>query len=165
MKLLAKVAVVFAIGGAGAGVMYAAPGYAADPAASAMISHAQGILTQIRDDYGHVQLLRARARKDRDLIRLNCINDKVVQMKPEMNIADSLASNVREGGTMGITELEDTASSIRRLREAADQCVGEKLLTSESANEFTSPPITDNPTGDPFGYGEIEPPAYASPFN
>lgn len=165
MKLLAKVALVFAIGGAGAGVMYAAPGGDVDPAAAAMIGRANGVIAGIRDDFRHVEILKAKARRDRDLIRLNCINDKLVQMKPEMNIADSLASTVREGGAMGITELEDTASNIKRLREAADGCVGEKLLTSESANDFSAPPIVDSPTGDPFGTGEIEPPAYASPFN
>src|SRR5262245_25938536 len=44
---------------------------------------------QVRADARHIQHLQQIARKEKDVIKLNCVNDKLVQVKPQMNIADS----------------------------------------------------------------------------
>jgi hypothetical protein len=126
---------------------------------------------QIRADARHIQHLQQVARQEKDVIKLNCVNDKLVQAKPEMNIVDAKQQELESAGDaerMAVFEtISQAADSLRRLREESDQCIGEPLTFSggESSNSFTGPSAPDNPTGSGFGNHPIEPPAYASPFN
>ena len=181
MKFLAKIALITAATGAGA--ILAAPSgsggfisptgngtvsISANLTFEQMVTRANSITKQIHDDYQHVEHLRLIARREKDVIKLNCVNDKLVEMKPQMNVADRVAgelqssrdTNDRRAAFDGVAQAGD---NIRRLREAADQCIGEKLLVTESSNEFTHPDIPEQPPG--FADGTIEPPAYASPFD
>ena len=123
---------------------------------------------QTRADARHIQHLQQIARKEKDIIKLNCVNDKLVQVKPQMNIADQGESDLegaKDTNRMAIFEtISQAAESVRRLREEADQCIGEPIIQgSESSNSFTGPQAPDDPTK---GFGNpIEPPGYASPFN
>jgi len=124
---------------------------------------------QTRADARHVQHLQQIARKEKDIIKLNCVNDKLVQLKPEMNIADAGQAQLegsRDSERMAIFEgISQAAETIRRLREEADQCIGEPISQgSESSNSFTGPQVPDDPTKGLTG-GEIEPPGFVSPFN
>jgi hypothetical protein len=124
---------------------------------------------QTRADARHIQHLQQIARKEKDIIKLNCVNDKLVQVKPQMNIADTGEAELegaRDTDRMTIFEgISQAAENVRRLREEADQCIGEPIAQgSESSNSFTGPQIPDDPTKG-FGGGPIEPPVYASPFN
>jgi hypothetical protein len=124
---------------------------------------------QTRADARHIQHLQQIARKERDIIKLNCVNDKLVQVKPQMNIADAAESELEGAKDTDRMAIFDTVSvateNVRRLREEADQCIGEPIQTGgESSNSFTGPQAPDDPTKG-FGGGEIEPPGYASPFN
>lgn len=125
---------------------------------------------QIRADARHIQHLQLMARKEKDVIKLNCVNDKLVQVKPQMNLADvaeieleSAADSERGPLFEGI---QQAAESIRRLREEADQCIGEPVGTGgESSNSFSGPGAIDDPTKGFEGEDSVEPPGYASPFN
>jgi len=124
---------------------------------------------QTRIDARHIQHLQQIARKEKDIIKLNCVNDKLVQVKPQMNIADTGEAELegaKDTDRMTIFEgISQAAENVRRLREEADQCIGEPIAQgSESSNSFTGPQIPDDPTKG-FGGGPIEPPVYASPFN
>ena len=124
---------------------------------------------QTRADARHVQHLQQIARKEKDIIKLNCVNDKLVQLKPEMNIADAAEAQLevsRDTERMAIfTSISQAAETVRRLREEADQCIGEPITTgSESSNSFTGPDAPDDPTKG-MDNPEIEPPGYASPYN
>ena len=122
---------------------------------------------QTRADARHIQHLQQIARKEKDIIKLNCVNDKLVQVKPQMNIADTAElDGARDGERMSVFEtISQAAENVRRLREEADQCIGEPIAQgSESSNSFTGPQIPDDP-GKGFSGGPIEPPVYASPFN
>jgi len=169
MKLLTKIAVVMATAGAAA-TMYAAPNtVSGNISVEQMLAQSQTAKAQMVADYQHVEHLQLLARREKDVIKLNCVNDKLVEMKPQMNVADRLISdlqNARDAGDQqqtfsGITVAAD---SVKQLREAADQCVGERLLVTESSNDYTHPDIPDDPGDSPFG-PTIEPPAYASPVN
>jgi hypothetical protein len=122
---------------------------------------------QTRADARHVQHLQQMARKEKDIIKLNCVNDKLVQVKPQMNIADSAESELeatKDTDRMAIFDtVSQAAENVRRLREEADQCVGESIQSSDSSNTFAGPQGTDDPTR---GFGtEIEAPAIASPID
>ncbi len=138
---------------------------AADIRARVQILH-----EQIRADARHIQHLQQVARQEKDVIKLNCVNDKLVQAKPEMNIADAKEQELASAGDaerMAVFEtIAQAADSLRKLREESDQCIGEPITFSggESSNSFTGPNAPDDPTRG-FGNHPIEPPAYASPFN
>ena len=124
---------------------------------------------QTRGDARHIQHLQQIARKEKDVIKLNCVNDKFVQVKPEMNIVDNAAAELEsatDANRMTIFESISTAAeNVRRLREEADQCIGEPVQTGgDSSNSFTGPTAPDDPTKG-FNGPDLEPPAYASPYN
>jgi hypothetical protein len=125
---------------------------------------------QTRADARHVQYLQQLARKEKDIIKLNCVNDKLVQIKPQMNLADAAEAELEGAADAARMSVYDrcvgAAESVRRLREEADQCIGESITqgASESSNSFTGPTAPDDPTKG-FNGNQIEPPGYASPYN
>lgn len=198
MKLLAKIGIWGLLAGGTASALYADPvggwlspnGVSGGANATAGTGSANGVTgtagvtvnlsladmqtrvhqlhDQTRADARHIIHLQQVARKEKDIIKLNCVNDKLVQVKPQMNIADAAAAELesaKDTDRMPIFETVSQATeNVRRLREEADQCIGEPLQTGgESSNSFTGPQAPDDPTKgfDP----EIEPPGYASPYN
>ncbi len=124
---------------------------------------------QMRADARHVMYLQQIARKEKDVIKLNCVNDKLVQIKPQMNVADAGESDLErapDATRMAVFDsIAGAAEGIHRLREEADQCIGEPITQGgESSNSFTGPQAPDDPTRG-FTGGQLEPPGYASPFN
>jgi hypothetical protein len=179
MKLFAKIAIAVAVGGSGATALYADPGHWLDAnggssGASAMpasnlaelLAKANATGEQIRGDYLHVLHLQQLARKQKDIIRLNCINDKLVQIKPHMNIEERDAQELQGGVVSGgiVEEIRISGENVHYLREQADQCAGEPSLSTEQTNSWTHPTAPDDPFQKPWDT-IIEPPAYASPFS
>lgn len=169
MKLFAKIGIFALVAGAGTAALYADPGSMGgldDPSAQARVSHVQAVRQQGADDVRHVLHLQETARTAKDVIRLNCVNDKLVQMRPLLNVLDRLQVEVQtDAGAMA--EVNSTGENVRRLREDADGCGGEALLSGDSENSFTAPTVPDSPFGEPWTETGtiIEPPGYASPFN
>ena len=197
MNLLAKIGFVGLLAGATASAIYADPagGWlspngvsgAAPAGASAQVS---GQITgqvsvtmsladmqarvavlheQVRADLRRIQHLQALARKEKDVIKLNCVNDKLVQVKPYMNMADAGEAELSSAGEsirMSVFEgIQQAVENVRLLREEADQCIGEPVQTGgDSSNSFTGPNAPDDPTKG-FSGPPIEAPGYASPYN
>ncbi|HSK00540.1 MAG TPA: hypothetical protein VK932_04835 [Kofleriaceae bacterium] len=147
-----------------------------------MVARAGTLEVQIKADLRHVLHLQTKARQAKDVIKLNCINDKLVQLKAQVNIFDSAHASLRagledEGAGAGagdarqaaFGEVTEVGSAVKTLRAEADICVGEpELFKQESSSDVLRPEIVDDPGGfDPFdpSGGPFEPPAYASPFN
>ena len=194
MKLLGKIGLLALFAGVTAGVVYGDPpggwlspnglsGGASSTSTGSAAVDVRGTLPlsdvrarvalfreQTRSDSRHIQHLQQLARQEKDVIKLNCVNDKLVQVKPQMNMADAKELELGSAGDadrMVIFEaISHAADNVRRLREEADQCIGEPVTFGggESSNSFTGPGATDDPTKG-FGGTEIEPPSYASPFN
>ncbi|HSS03515.1 MAG TPA: hypothetical protein VLM79_40905 [Kofleriaceae bacterium] len=130
---------------------------------------------QMRGDARHVMYLQQIAKKEKDVIKLNCVNDKLVQIKPQMNMADAAESEMTSPADAtrmtAFDNIVEVAASVRRLREEADQCIGEAVTAgdAQSSNSFTGPHAPDDPTkGGIHGTGggnDVEAPGYASPFN
>lgn len=132
---------------------------------------------RIRDQMREVLHLKDTAKKQKDIIKLNCINDKLVQLKAQVNIFDG--TNVRLQASLTADSddrnalygsLTATGDGVKRLHEEARACIGEpELFKSDSGVDVTHPgfpddPIGDNPFDRPDGAGTVEPPGYASPF-
>jgi hypothetical protein len=178
MKLLAKIGAFSMLGialsyGQPAGTDDAAEKPVAKAGASVsfpeMLSEAQVVREQVLADFRHVKHLQEQARKDKDVIKLNCVNDKLVQMKPQMNLADAAQAALTTSEPSAdrnalFAEVTIAGENIRRLREEADQCIGEPTLATESQSGYTGPTMPDNPYQNPFD-PNIEPPGYASPYN
>jgi len=132
----------------------------------------EAIRTQITDDIRYVLHLKEVAKKKKDVIKLTCVNDRLVQLKAQQNIADGVGGELQGALERNSDErfnlyvqLDSTASEIKTLREQAAACIGEpELFKQESGVIVEKPEITDDPTVDPFG-PEVEPPGYASPFD
>ena len=139
-----------------------------------MATKAANIRTQIALDNQKVLSLKEQAKKLKDVIKLNCVNDKQVQVKAEMNIADSasdaLQGALAKGGggdsQAAFQQLSSAANSVHGLSETAAACIGTpELFKQESGGTVDAPTIVDDPTvppDDPFAGAEIEPPASAS---
>jgi len=140
--------------------------------AAEMQLRATELKTQLQVDLQHVLHLQTMARKEKDVIKLNCVNDKLVKLKAEANLFDMDHKELILALEKDATNAQPTydlvvkaGDSVHKLREEADSCAGEPELTS-GENTFTQPHFPDDPTkGLPFETGSlIEPPAYASPW-
>ncbi|MDQ3339389.1 MAG: hypothetical protein M4D80_29850 [Myxococcota bacterium] len=129
---------------------------------------------QVRVDTQHVQHLQAQARVEKDVIKLSCINDKMVKLKAEANLFDKARGEltaVLETDNRGsaLVLVEDGAGKVHELRLEADRCSGKiDLPMGDTGNSFTPPIIPDDPTtGLPFEDNGtvLEPPGYASPYS
>ena len=118
--------------------------------------------------------LREVAKKNKDVIKLNCINDKLVELKAQQNVADGYAHELTTALDSNSDErfaayasFDSTITQINVLTEQARACIGEpELYKQESGVEVEKPEIPDDPTVNPFGTElDVEPPAYASPFD
>jgi hypothetical protein len=140
-----------------------------------MVIRAKKLHEQVTKDYEHVLRLQVKVRKEKDLIKLSCVNSKLVELKATMNLVDtaqlSFDSTIGAGADSArasFKELSTNSKDVGRLRAEADGCAGvPELYKQESGTEFTSPEIPDDPLAEhphnhPF---EFEPPAYASPFS
>jgi len=168
MKLIAKIVFVAVVGGAGVSSMYGAPGTTTGTA-SQYAAEADAIKSKMLADHEYVMRLKVKAVKEKDVIKLNCLNDKLVQMRPEMNILDALRqkldSSTGPEQDAAFNDLVASGNKVREQRELAGQCAESTILVGESSNSFTGPTVPSPADGDDMGgAGEyIEPPGYASP--
>lgn len=141
--------------------------------AEEMAKKANELQEQMSQDLVHVTRLQAKARKDKDVIKLNCVNDKLVQMKAMMNLADDKRTEITDALTLGngrapehFTDYTRSASDLKKLREEADVCVGVGPdYLGDSKLNIANPGIPDDPTASSAFDEGVEAPAYASPFS
>jgi len=132
---------------------------------------------QIQSDVQTMKRLQEVARREKDVVKLTCVNDRLVELKAQQNIYDTANQQFQttasaDGGDAARTsfdELSATAESIKVLRGNAEACVGlPDLYKQESDVNVTHPDFPDDPTTtDPFEpvFEGVEPPGYASPFS
>jgi hypothetical protein len=143
---------------------------------------AESLTTQMQEKYQQVLHLKEVAKKQKDVIKLSCVNDRLVELKAQMNIADAARQQLtsatakdptqaNEEATSSFNQFSSAADSVRVLSEQAAACIGEpELVKQESGIEVTRPVVVDDPgTIDPYGGGDppvdVEPPGYASAFH
>jgi len=137
-----------------------------------MNAGARELVTRMQQGLERIVELRKTARKQKDVIKLNCVNDKLLQIKQLLNIAEGAVTNLVEataqedveGGLheYGKVVIADQQAGV--LVSEAENCIGEELVflgpTEVVADEPANP---DDPTADTSDF-PIEPPGYASPF-
>ncbi len=185
VRRLGTVAVLAALIGATA----AFAAVAEDEAASAGIDFRKTVtlspqetLSQAKDYYKkmletqkRITLLQAKARKDKDVVKLNCVNDKLTQVKGHMVVSDqsmaSLTADLAKGDDAGrqhqFTRMTILYQKVVTLGTEAEQCIGEDVsfvgATRVDVEIDPSIPPTD-PTEPPLPVPDVQRPPEASPF-
>jgi hypothetical protein len=146
----------------------------AEMSSQQMITNAEGILVKMRDVLKRVVQLQGIARKQKDVIKLNCVNDKLLQVKQLVNIGESNKTNLEEavarddesGRYDFYSNITIANDQVQTLGAEAEQCIGQDLsflgpteTTVEGGNE------PDDPTqlGEPE-FPSVEPVPVSSPF-
>jgi hypothetical protein len=154
----------------------ASAGVDAKLSADEMNSRATSNLQEMEGVQGRLTQLQSAARASRDIIKLNCVNDKLLQLKQLLNIADGARVNLQAaisgrdeaGRYHQFTVITVSTEKARSLRDEAEACVGEELVFQGRASiDVEAPDVSDDPTRtDPFALAafEIERPTYATPF-
>ena len=163
-------------GGGDQGLDLAAGGVTVKISAEEMTSRADSMIQEMEAANSRITSLEGQARQDRDIIKLNCVNDKLVQVKQLLNIADNAKSNLT-GAIANRNESDRyhqysmitvADEKVRTLRDEAEACLGEELVIKGPATiSVEAPDVPDDPTRpDPFALVpfEIERPTYATPF-
>ena len=140
--------------------------------AQEMTTRGAQLMTQMEEAQRRLVELQMLARKATDIIKLNCVNDKLLQVKQLLNIAEGAKVNLGaasdEERTHAYTEITISSEKVATLRGEAEGCVGEgEMFVGPSKLTVTAPRIVDDPTViDPFRFAgvEIERPSYATPF-
>ena len=156
-----------------------APAPKALPAAEMRV-RVESIKKEIEDDHRHVLHLQALARKEKDVLKLTCVNDKLVQIKAQMNLFDTAnlqleaaINNTDDSPRTIFAEVEKAGSDVKKLRGEADGCAGAlEMYKQESKSDVERPDLDDPTDGGPFDPpanddtvpSEVEPPGYATPY-
>jgi hypothetical protein len=128
----------------------------------------------------HVRVLELQgaARKAKDVIKLNCVNEELLAVKQLLNIAEAAETDLTEaiaGGDTAeqlhqYTQIKLSHERSSASRDTAEGCIGEEVIfIGPTEVKVTGPDITDDPTDDeddPFAQGsvEIEHSQFASPW-
>lgn len=92
-------------------------------------------LVEMRATETHVAKLAERARNDKDLIKLNCLNDKLLQIKGNLRIAEQTSQLLSVAAARGDAAARDhefskitiTYQKVSVLGQEAEGCVGEEV--------------------------------------
>jgi hypothetical protein len=142
----------------------------------------QETMTQSKDYYKkmqetqrRVQQLQSKAKKDKDMVKLNCVNDKLTQLNGHLTVSDQAMSSL----SLDIAKGDDTArqheftrmtilyQKVVTLGTEAEQCIGEDVsyvgATTVNVEIDPSIPPTD-PTEPELPVPVVTRPPEASPF-
>ena len=142
-----------------------------------MIANAEVQITDMQGTLQNVLKLQQAARAQKDVIKLNCVNDKLLQVKQLLRIGESARNNLVEATANQndqeryhqYSQIVISGEKVSVLGDETQACVGDELIFLGSTNVVVvRPKIIDDPTSDnPFDVileVSIEHPAYASPF-
>jgi hypothetical protein len=138
-----------------------------------MMAQAREYFHSMGEVVKRIQLLQEQSKRSKDIIRLNCVTDKLVQGKVNINIAeqsmaglqDSIARADEGGRTHEFTRLTIVNQKLSVLGAEAENCIGEDLsfvgATRVDVDVDPNIPQTD-PTQPPAPGTDIERPGEAS---
>lgn len=139
-----------------------------------MLDESDSLYKKMQEYLARIVQLQQIARKQKDVIKLNCVNDKLLQVKQLMNIAEAARTNLTEmiaredeaGRYHEFGKIVIAEQQIRILAQEAETCIGEDLIfVGPTEVTVEEPEIPDDPTeGIDDDFVDIEPPGYASPF-
>jgi hypothetical protein len=139
---------------------------------SAMNEQAGQLRGKMTTSLGKIVQLQETARRAKDVIKLNCVNDKLLQMKQLMNIAETASTNLQEaiarsdddGRYHEFARITIAQQEVAVLAGEAENCIGEPDVSYLGATEVI---VEDAGTfidfTPPFDVEIVEPLPVASP--
>ncbi|MCC7384179.1 MAG: hypothetical protein IT384_20210 [Deltaproteobacteria bacterium] len=138
-------------------------------------SRAEEMLAEMRETLARGSEILAEARQAKDVVQLNCVNEKLVQIKGLLKIGEQSSVRMYEGiaeGADDVVNHEYTRLAVahqrgRVLRAEAEQCVGENVVytgETEVEVEVDDDILEGDPTDTPFWGAQPETPEVASEF-
>lgn len=140
-----------------------------------MIDAAAGHLKQMKEMLKRVLELQEIAKRQKDIVRLNCVNDKLLQIRQLVSIAEEANTNLgiaiargdEEGRYSEFVRMSVARDQAAVLTAEAEQCIGEGDLTYlgptevnvEGGDEPDDPTQPDEPQ-----FPDVTLPPVASPF-
>ncbi len=125
-----------------------------------MLADAERLIDDMRATLTRAVEVQTQAREKKDIIRLNCVNDKVMQIKELLNIADEARNELMAAVTAGDedtryhhhNQVKIASESATSLLADTDACVGEELsFLGPTDVDAEGPDHPDDPTKkDPF---------------
>ncbi len=120
-----------------------------------------------------LQAMAEQARKQKDVIRLNCVMDKLMQVKVNMNIADEALQKLQEAAGRRddqaslheYTRVTITNQKVQVLQNEGQTCVGAELnYIGATRVEVEAPEVAENMTEPSLEPPPLERPNAASNF-
>jgi hypothetical protein len=139
------------------------------------LAQAEMYISKMKGTLDHMGKMAEQARKEKDLIKLNCVNDKVIQVKGHLNLAEQsrdalkVASARNDEGTRNheFAKLTITYQKVIVLAQEAEACIGEEI-SYVGATRVMIEVDKDIPSEDPTVTAQpaipIVRPPLASPF-
>lgn len=139
-----------------------------------MVNQSREYFANMNGVLKRVQVLQDQAKREKDIIRLNCVTDKVVQVRVNINIAEQSMASLQEavaradegGRTHEFTRLTIINQKVLVLGAEAENCIGEDLsfVGATRVDVEVDPNIPQyDPTLPPAPGIDIERPGEASP--
>lgn len=138
-------------------------------------AQARDYYKKMQETQRRVTQLQAKAKKDKDMVKLNCVNDKLTQLNGHMTVTDQSMSSL----TLDIAKSDDTArqheftritilyQKVVTLGTEAEQCIGEDVsyVGATRVDVEIDPSIPpEDPTQPDLPVPVVTRPPEASPF-
>ena len=143
--------------------------------AEEMVNQSREYAKNMNDVLKRIQTLQDQAKREKDIIRLNCVTDKVVQVRVNISIAEQSIAALQEAVTRAdegertheFTRLTIVNQKVQVLGAEAENCIGEDLsfVGATKVDVEIDPNIpTYDPTQPPAPGIDIDRPGEASPL-
>ena len=143
--------------------------------AEEMVAQSREYAKNMGEVLKRIQVLQDQAKREKDIIRLNCVTDKVVQVRVNISIAEQSMASLQEAVTRAdegertheFTRLTIVNQKVLVLGAEAENCIGEDLsfvgATKVDVEIDPNIPVYD-PTQPPGPGVDVERPGEASPI-
>lgn len=135
----------------------------------------QQTVQRMRELAGQVDKLSAQARSERDIVKLNCVNEKLAQVRGLLRVSEQAEGDLREaqarrdddGAQHATTKAQIAAGKVAQLRQEAEQCIGQLAYFNDEKTQVeveVPAGITDaDPTQVPWTGRKVADPADQDP--
>ena len=139
------------------------------------LSQSQKYMSKMRETQTNIQKLQDQARSKKHIIKLNCVSDKLVQVKGHLAVADQSFTALNTAAARGddagrkheYTRMTILFEKVTVLGTEAENCIGEdaSYIGSTKVDVDIDPNIPDDdPTQPQLPLPDVSRPPEASPF-
>lgn len=110
----------------------------------------KGQVSKMKDLQGQIDKIGTQARNERDIVKLNCVNEKLAQVRGLVRVSEGAAGELRDAAARrddddaqhALTKSTIAASKVSQLRQEAEQCIGQLAYFNDEKTvvEMETPP-------------------------